>query len=187
MEDGPSQPSSLRSPRPRIWRVAQIARSFQSIPIKMKSPTSVRNVTLMNRDRKEHVARRERVHECLAPSEAPGVTHSGEKTFRLKMQTARDASGAGIRGGLRRSPLMGWSGSDQTEKNSVRAFVFRLALELGHCSMQSACLKRAINGSRQPYCMSTRRRATFADFTQKTQRSSRSAKTPPLRRSRTPR
>ena len=31
-----------------------------------------------DRDRKEHVARRERVHECLAPSEAPGVNHSGE-------------------------------------------------------------------------------------------------------------
>ena len=30
-----------------------------------------------DRDRKEHVARRERVHECLAPSEAPGVDHSG--------------------------------------------------------------------------------------------------------------
>ncbi|SIO15619.1 hypothetical protein SAMN05443247_02420 [Bradyrhizobium erythrophlei] len=28
-------------------RVAQIACSFQSIPIKMKSPTSVRKVTLM--------------------------------------------------------------------------------------------------------------------------------------------
>ena len=28
-----------------------------------------------DRDRKEHVARRERVHECLAPSEAPGVNH----------------------------------------------------------------------------------------------------------------
>jgi len=26
----------------------------------------------------------------------------------------------------------------QTEKNSVRAHVFRFALELGHCSMQSA-------------------------------------------------
>src|SRR5229473_4779390 len=35
------------------------------------------------------------------------------------------------------------SGSGQTEKNSVRAYVFRFALELGHCSMQSACLKRA--------------------------------------------
>src|SRR5258707_9780232 len=31
----------------------------------------------------------------------------------------------------------------QTEKTSVRAYVFRFALELGHCSTQSACLKRA--------------------------------------------
>src|ERR1700730_3082544 len=56
-----------------------------------------------DRDRKEHVARRERVHECLAPSEAPGVNHSGEKMFRFQTQTARDASGAGIR----RGPLKG--------------------------------------------------------------------------------
>jgi hypothetical protein len=34
----------------------------------------------------------------------------------------------------------------QTEKNSVRAYVFRFAPELGHCSAQSACLKGAING-----------------------------------------
>ena len=34
-----------------------------------------------------------------------------------------------------------------TEKNSVRAYVFRFALELGHCSMQSGCLKRATSGS----------------------------------------
>src|SRR3982074_3101994 len=34
----------------------------------------------------------------------------------------------------------------QTEKNSVRAYVFRFALELGHCSTQSACLKGANNG-----------------------------------------
>jgi hypothetical protein len=31
-------------------------------------------------------------------------------------------------------------------KNSVRACVFRFALELGHYSMQSACLKRATTG-----------------------------------------
>ena len=31
----------------------------------------------------------------------------------------------------------------QNENNSVRAYVFRFAFELGHCSMQSACLKRA--------------------------------------------
>src|SRR5882762_3412640 len=36
------------------------------------------------------------------------------------------------------------SASGQTEKNSVRAHVFRFALELGHCSTQLACLKRAI-------------------------------------------
>ena len=35
------------------------------------------------------------------------------------------------------------------EMNSVRAYVLRFALELGHCSMQSACLKGARNGSRQ--------------------------------------
>ena len=31
----------------------------------------------------------------------------------------------------------------QTEKNSVRANVFRFVPELGHCSAQSACLKGA--------------------------------------------
>jgi len=31
----------------------------------------------------------------------------------------------------------------QTEKNSVRAYVFRFGLKLGHRSMQSARLKRA--------------------------------------------
>jgi hypothetical protein len=35
------------------------------------------------------------------------------------------------------------SGVGQTEKNSVRAYVFRFALELGRCSTQSACLKGA--------------------------------------------
>ena len=39
----------------------------------------------------------------------------------------------------------------QTEKNSVRANVFRFALELGHCLTQSACLKRAKGGSRPAY------------------------------------
>jgi hypothetical protein len=37
-------------------------------------------------------------------------------------------------------------GPGQTEKNSVRAYVFRFALELGHCSTQSACLKGASFG-----------------------------------------
>jgi len=48
MEDGRSQPSSLLSPRTsHRLRVARIERPFQSIPIKMKSPTSIRKVTLM--------------------------------------------------------------------------------------------------------------------------------------------
>jgi hypothetical protein len=37
------------------------------------------------------------------------------------------------------------SETGQTEKNSGQANVFRFALELGHCSMQLACLKCAIN------------------------------------------
>src|SRR6266849_4358052 len=41
------------------------------------------------------------------------------------------------------------TGLGQTEKNSVRAYVFRFTPELGHCSSQSACLKRANNGSRR--------------------------------------
>jgi hypothetical protein len=43
------------------------------------------------------------------------------------------------------------SRSYQTEKNSVRAYVFRFALELGHCSTQSACLKCANSGIRESY------------------------------------
>jgi hypothetical protein len=39
-----------------------------------------------DRDRKEHVARRERVHECLAPSEAPG-----SKSFRLEKVSVPNA------------------------------------------------------------------------------------------------
>ena len=42
-----------------------------------------------DRDRKEHVARRERVHECLAPSEAPG-----SKSFRRENVSVPNADGA---------------------------------------------------------------------------------------------
>ena len=45
----------------------------------------------------------------------------------------------------------------QTEKNSVRAYVFRFALKLGHCSTHSACLKGAMYG-RRPRC---KRNLTF--------------------------
>ena len=42
-----------------------------------------------DRDCKEHVARRERVHECLASCEAPGVNH-----FRLENVSVPNADGA---------------------------------------------------------------------------------------------
>src|ERR1700730_1006952 len=42
---------------------------------------------------------------------------------------------------LRTTTLMSEKG--QAEKNSLRAYVFRFALDLGHCSMQAACLKGA--------------------------------------------
>jgi hypothetical protein len=43
----------------------------------------------------------------------------------------------------------------QTEKNSVRANVFRVTPESGHCSMQSACLKGANNGRDAPYSITS--------------------------------
>ncbi len=58
-----------------------------------------------DRDHKEHVARREMVHGTSRLPKPLGVNHSGEKMFRFQTQSARDASGAGIRGGLRRSPI----------------------------------------------------------------------------------
>src|SRR5712664_3236320 len=45
----------------------------------------------------------------------------------------------------------------QTEKNSLRANVFRVTPESGHCSMQSACLKGAINGILWLYLWRVRR------------------------------
>jgi hypothetical protein len=44
-------------------------------------------------------------------------------------------------------PRIAWPAWGQTEKNSVRAYVFRFTVKLGHRSMQSACLKRAKSGS----------------------------------------
>ena len=47
------------------WRVP--FKTFQS----NEKPYLGQESDAHDRDRKEHVARRERVHECLAPSEAP--------------------------------------------------------------------------------------------------------------------
>src|ERR1700739_4688702 len=104
MENGRPQPSNLRSPR------LASAAGFPDGAFLSKNANHDENPDLgqesdaHDRDRKEHVARRERVHECLASCEAPGVNHSNWKMFRFQTQTARDASGAGIRGALRRSP-----------------------------------------------------------------------------------
>jgi hypothetical protein len=57
------------------------------------------------------------------------------------------------------------SESGQTEKNSVRANVFRFALELGHCSTQSACLKGATIGSRRAHSITAS--ATASRFDQR--------------------
>src|SRR5947207_2842836 len=48
----------------------------------------------------------------------------------------------------------------QTEKNSVRAYVFRFTPELGHCSSQSARLKRAKLGSRRSYSINSSARSS---------------------------
>src|SRR4030081_723443 len=40
-----------------------------------------------DRDREEHVARRERAHACLGSCQAPGVNHSGCKMFRFQMRS----------------------------------------------------------------------------------------------------
>ena len=96
-----------------------------------------------DRDRKEHVARRERVHECLAPSEAPGVNHSGEKMFRFQTQMARDASGAGIRGGLRRSSANGMVRFGSKGEILARSRCFplypRKRTHVGHRAMSVSC------------------------------------------------
>src|SRR6266481_6357043 len=45
---------------------------------------------------------------------------------------------------------------DQTEKNSIRAYVFSFALNLGHCSTRSACLKGARSGHSRMGCPARR-------------------------------
>src|SRR5258705_8395538 len=76
MEDGRSQPSSASAARCPD-RALLSKQSNQN-----EKPDLGQESDAHDRDRKEHVARRERVHECLAPSEAPGVNHSGEGGLR---------------------------------------------------------------------------------------------------------
>ena len=86
-------------------RVAQIACSFQSSPIKMKTPTSVRKVTPMI------VTMR---NTSLGERWFTNTSHLAKpasKPLRLENVSVPNADGAtcerraGIRGGLRRSPL----------------------------------------------------------------------------------
>jgi hypothetical protein len=90
MEDGPSQQSSSWRAGPFAGAacVAQIARSFQSIPIKMKSPTSVRKVTLMIATVR---------NTSLAGRESMNASHLAKpcsKSFRLENVSVPNADGA---------------------------------------------------------------------------------------------
>ena len=99
---------------PHDLRIAQTARSFQSIPIKMKSPTSVRKVTLMiatvrntslaesgliatHHDLKHIIRQRPLQHLRLIPWRAhPHVTllvHSQDHRHRLQMDRVDDCVG----------------------------------------------------------------------------------------------
>ena len=139
-EDGRSQPSSSGRTRPsHRLRAAQSARFFQIIPIKMKRAISVRKATLMMATVRNTSVADRGFMSCLASCEAPGVNHSGWKMFRFQTQTSRDASGVGIRGGLRRSPL---------RVNRVGLAVcndFRSTPMNRHRCRPPACLKGAID------------------------------------------
>ena len=59
----------------------------------------------------------------------------------------RNAAGSSSRSRPQTAHNAQRSASGQTEKNSVGAYVFRVAPNSGHCPMQSACLKGAKNGN----------------------------------------
>ena len=73
MEDGRSQSSGLRSPRPRIGCALPKSRSLSKYSNQNEKPDLGQQSSGHDRDRKEHVARRERTHECLAYREAHRV------------------------------------------------------------------------------------------------------------------
>ena len=57
-------------------RTAQNALSFSDHSNQDENSDFGQESDADDRDRKEHIARRERVHECLASCEAPGINHS---------------------------------------------------------------------------------------------------------------
>ena len=70
-------------------RAAQNARSFSDHSDQDEKPDLNQERRAHNRDRKEHVARRKRIHECLASCEAPG-----SKSFRLENVSVPNADDA---------------------------------------------------------------------------------------------
>src|SRR5712664_3142590 len=84
---------------------------------------------------------------CLSPRlrTAPTVAHE-EHQYSMDLRVAKWGPMPWCMAvflNCRRCPL--WVIA-QTEKNSLRANVFRVTPESGHCSMQSACLKGATTG-----------------------------------------
>jgi hypothetical protein len=85
----------------RIGRAtAQSARFFQIIPIKMKRAISIRKATLMMATVRSASAADRGFMSCLPSREALKLNSPRLEMFRFQTQTTRDASGAGIRGGL---------------------------------------------------------------------------------------
>jgi hypothetical protein len=141
---GRSQPSSLRSPRPRIGCALRRSRAPSKHSNQNEKPDLGQESDAHDRDRKEHVARRERVHECLAPSEAPGVNHSGEKMFRFQTQTARRRHPR--RPKAKSANGMVRFGSISTELGCPRHVRFTPVSD--RTADIARCLKRATTGSR---------------------------------------
>src|SRR5712664_2203015 len=90
---------------------------------------------------------------CLSPRlrTAPTVAHE-EHQYSMDLRVAKWGPMPWCMAvflNCRRCPL--WVIA-QTEKNSLRANVFRVTPESGHCSMQSACLK----GAKRRHCAPAR-------------------------------
>src|ERR1700739_3179317 len=76
-EDGRPQQSSSRRTRPsHRLRAAKYSATLSDHSNQDENSDFGQESDADDRDRKEHIARRERVHECLASCEAPGINHS---------------------------------------------------------------------------------------------------------------
>ena len=90
MEDGRSQQSNSWRARPFAGAACCPDRALLSKHSNQnEKPDLGQESDAHDRDCKEHVARRERIHECLASCEAPGVNH-----FRLENLSVPNADGA---------------------------------------------------------------------------------------------